>query len=186
MKRAAALAGLAALAACHRAPPANTQAEPAAANLADVRRIPAPATGVGSAALPAPELAGVATAPGRWRFQVSADGAQAVFGAPGRPAEFALRCDADARRMIFTRAASGGSGATLEIVAETGAATFDAAPDGHGRTRASDFVTDTFLTQVLAEAKGRIGVRVGAGKTLAMPADPAIGDVIRRCAAPRG
>ena len=184
MKRCLVLAGLAALAACHRAPPANNQAEPAAVNLADARRIPASDSGVGSAALPAPELAGAKTEPGRW--QLSADGIEAAFGVPGKPPEFALRCDAEARRMVFTRAASGGRGNTLQIVATTGAATFDAASDGHGGTRASDFVTDTFLTQVLAETKDRIGVSVGGGATLAMPADPAIGKVIRRCAAPRG
>lgn len=186
MKQLAVLAVLALLAACHRAPPVANQAEPATANLADARRIPAPDTGVGSAALPAPELAGVKTAAGRWRFQVSADGDQAVFGDDGQPSEFAMRCDAAARRMIFTRAASGGSGRTMQIVAADGAATFDAKTIANGRTQASDFIVDTFLTEVLAETKDRIGVKIGTGPTFAMPVDPVIGQTIRRCAAPRG
>lgn len=187
MNRFAAALLLLTLAACHREQPTN-QTEPAApmANLADARRVPAPSSGIGSAALPAPELQGVTTAKGRWRFQVSADGAQAIFGAPGEAAEFTLRCDSGAGRVVFSRAAAGQSGDTLQIVASDGAATFPAKTDGHGRIRASDFVHDTFLTQVLAEAQDRIGVRIGSGPTLAMPADPVIGQTIKRCAAPRG
>ena len=181
------LAGLAGLAACHRAPPAeNETAISPSANLADVRRVPVPESGAGSAALPAPELEGVATASGRWRFQVSADGDQAIFGTPGQPADFTIRCDPDERQMVFSRAAAGQNGSTLQIIAADGASTFDAKPDGHGRIAATDFVADTFLTQVLANAQGRIGVRIGAGKTLAMPSDPVIGQTIKRCAAPRG
>jgi len=181
------LAALAALGACHRSSPGdNKTAESAAANLVDARRVPAPDSGIGSAALPAPELDGVATASGRWRFQVSADGDQAIFGTPGQSADFTMRCDAAGRRMLFSRAAGGQAGSTLQIVADDGAATFPAKPDGHGRIVAADFIVDTFLTQVLAEAKGRIGVRIGSGPTLAMPADPVIGQTIRRCAAPLG
>lgn len=187
MKRLAVAALLLTLGACHHEQPANEAAPaPVAANLADARRVPAAKGGAGSAALPAPELEGVATANGRWRFQVSAEGDQAVFGMPGEPAAFTLRCDAAARRMIFSRAAAGESGATLQIIGADGAATFAAEPDGHGRIKASDFVQDTFLTQVLAEAEGRIGVRIGSGRTLAMPSDPVIGQTIKRCAAPRG
>ena len=187
MKRLATVALLLALAACHGEQPAN-EAAPAApiVNLADARRVPAPASGVGSAALPAPELENVSTAQGRWRFQVSADGDQAIFGMPGEAAAFTLRCDPAAGRMIFSRAAAGQSGATLQIIAADGAATFPAKADGHGRIRASDFIRDTFLTQVLAEAEGRIGVRIGSGPTLALPAAPVIGQTIKRCAAPRG
>jgi len=186
VKRLAAAIVLIALAGCHREPPAN-EAEPAdAANLADARRIPAPANDVGSAALPAPELQGMATAQGRWRFQVSADGDQAIFGTPGEPAAFTLRCDAAHGRMVFSRAAAGEMGDTLQVIAADGAATFPAKADGHGRIRASDFVRDTFLTQVLATAQGRIGVRIGDGRTLAMPSDPVIGQTIKRCAAPGG
>ena len=191
MKRLTTAALLLTLAACHQreqpanqASPANTTSE--SGNLADARRVPAPDTGIGSAALPAPELDGVATASGRWRFQVSAGGDQAIFGTPGETAAFTMRCDANKRRMIFSRAAAGQAGTTLQIVADDGAATFPAKADGHGRIVASDFIVDTFLTQVLAEAKGRIGVRIGAGSTLAMPSDPVIGQTIKRCAAPRG
>ena len=186
MKRLAVAALLLALAACHREQPANEAAPADAANLADVRRIPAPANDAGSAALPAPELQGVATSQGRWRFQVSADGDQAIFGTPGEPAAFTLRCDAAHGRMVFSRAAAGETGDTLQIIAADGAATFPAKADGHGRIRASDFVRDTFLTRVLAEAEGRIGVRIGAGPTLAMPSDPVIGQTIKRCPAPGG
>jgi hypothetical protein len=186
VKRLAAAIVLIALAGCHRGQPANEAAPADVANLADARRIPAPANDVGSAALPAPELQGVATAQGRGRFQISADGDQAIFGMPGEAAAFTLRCDAARGRMVFSRAAAGEAGDTLQIIAADGAATFPAKADGHGRIRASDFVRDTFLTQVLAKAEGRIGVRIGAGRTLAMPSDAVIGQTIKRCAAPRG
>ena len=66
MKPRAAVALLLALGACHRAQPTNQAASAGTiVNLADARRVPAPDTGVGSAALPAPELDGVATASGR-------------------------------------------------------------------------------------------------------------------------
>lgn len=189
MKRWVVLLAAAGLAGCHRAPSAGNQATPAptpSVNLSDARRVPAASSGVGSAALPAPELAGVATATGSWRFQVSAGGDQAVFGDTGQPSEFAMRCDADARRMVFTRAASGGTGNTMQIVAADGAATFFTEPGAAGRVQASDAVADTFLTEVLAKAKDRIGVKVGGGATLAMPVDPVIRQTILRCAAPKG
>src|SRR3546814_13274155 len=80
-----------------------------------------------------------------------------------------MRCDADTQRMVFTRAASGGTGATMQIIAANGAATFYTEPGPAGRVQASDPATDTFLTDVLATAKDRIGVRIGGGPTLAMP-----------------
>jgi hypothetical protein len=186
VRRWPALVLLVALAACHRQPAANqaTRAAPVV-NLSDARRVPAPASGVGSAALPAPELDGVATAAGNWRFQVSADGDQAVFGSAGQPSEFAMRCDAAARRMVFTRVASAGTGKTMQIVAADGAATFYVEPGAAGRIQASDPAMDTFLTDVLAGAKDRIGVKIGSGVTFAMPVDPVIAQTIKRCAAPK-
>ncbi|RIA35454.1 hypothetical protein DFR49_4231 [Hephaestia caeni] len=188
MKRALAVLLLAGLVACQRHETSNTDMpvpEPTG-NLRDAQRVPAPSADIGSAALPAPELEGAATAAGHWRFQVSAKGDQAVFGDAGEASEFAMRCDAEARRMVFTRAASGGSGATMQIIAANGAATFYTEPGPAGRTQASDPATDTFLTDVLATAKDRIGVRIGGGPTLAMPVDPVIRQTILRCAAPRG
>src|SRR3546814_9783210 len=86
-------------------------------NLQDAERVPAPSADIGSAARPAPELWGAATAAGHWRCQVSAKGDQAVCGDAGEASEFAMRCDADTQRMVFTRAASGGTGATMQIIA---------------------------------------------------------------------
>ncbi|HVI97607.1 MAG TPA: hypothetical protein VM657_00920 [Sphingomonas sp.] len=188
MKRVTAVLLLAALAACQRHEESNTEMPVPApgGNLEDALRVPAPTANIGSAALPAPELEGVATAQGSWRFQVSAKGDQAVFGDAGEASEFAMRCDAGTRRMVFTRAASGGTGATMQIVAANGAATFYTEPGPAGRTQASDPATDTFLTDVLATAKDRIGVRIGNGPTLAMPVDPVIRQTILRCAAPKG
>jgi hypothetical protein len=88
--------------------------------------------------------------------------------------------------MVFTRAASGGTGNTMQIVAADGAATFFTEPGAAGRVQASDAVADTFLTEVLAKAKDRIGVKIGGGATLAMPVDPVIRQTILRCAAPKG
>ena len=187
MKRLIAVALLAGLAGCEQHEGSNTTVPVPApsSDLKDADRIPAPTANVGTAALPTPELDGVTTAQGAWRFQVSADGDQAVFGDAGEASEFAMRCDPETQRVIFTRAASGGSGATMQIVASNGAATFYTQPGANGRTRASDPATDTFLTDVLAEAKGRIGVKVGDNPTFAMPVDPVIRQTILRCAEPR-
>jgi hypothetical protein len=188
VRRLIAVALLAALAGCEQHDESNTTIPVPApsADLQDADRIPASTANVGTAALPTPELDGVGTAQGTWRFQVSADGDQAVFGDAGEASEFAMRCDPETRRMIFTRAASGGSGATMQIVASNGAATFYTQPAANGRTRASDPATDTFLTEVLAEAKGRVGVKVGNNPTFAMPVDPVIRQTILRCAEPMG
>ncbi|MCM8731779.1 hypothetical protein ACFO8O_12490 [Hephaestia sp. GCM10023244] len=188
MKRLIAVAMLAGLGACQQHAPSNTEmpVPEASGNLQDAHRVPAPSADVGSAALPAPELEGVAVAAGQWRFQVSAKGDQAVFGDAGEASEFAMRCDPETRRMVFTRAASGGTGATMQIIAANGAATFYTEPGPGGRTQASNPATDTFLTDVLATAKDRIGVRIGGGPTLAMPIDPVIRQTILRCAAPIG
>ena len=188
MRRLVAVALLAGLAGCEQHEQSNTivPAPTPSASLGDADRVPAPTANVGTAALPTPELDGVATAKGTWRFQVSADGDQAVFGDAGEASEFAMRCDPATRRMVFTRAASGGSGGTMQIVAANGAATFYTEPGSAGRIQASDPATDTFLTDVLATAKDRIGVSVGNGPTLAMPVDPVIRQTILRCAAPTG
>jgi len=180
-RRLAAALLLAMLAACSRQA-ARNEATPAPTPTAPAT--PAITSATGSAALPTPELDGVATAQGKWTFQISDNSAQAAFGIPGRRSLFALHCDVEGRRIVFTRAASG-SAKSMQIVASNGAATFPAGTDGHGRITASDFVTDTFLTQVLATATGRIGVKLNAEPTLAMPVDPVIGQIIERCAAPR-
>src|SRR3546814_14744831 len=87
-----------------------------------------------------------------------AKGDQAVFGDAGEASEFAMRCDADTQRMVFTRAASGGTGATMQIIAANGAATFYTEPGPAGRVQACGPATDTFLTGVMAPAKDRLGV----------------------------
>lgn len=186
MRRWLALALLAGAAACSRQPAATNQSVPAPTPAATVlpHPIPSATSATGSAALPTPELDGVATATGTWRFQVSADGDQAVFGDPKAPSLFAMRCNDASRRMIFSRAGQGTGAKTMQIVAADGAATFYIESTTGGRVQASDAIADTFLTQVLAQAKDRIGVRVDSGPTLAMPVAPEIRQTILRCAAP--
>jgi hypothetical protein len=151
---------------------------------ASLHPVPAATSATGSAALPTPELDGVATAQGTWRFQVSADGDQAVFGDPQAPSLFAMRCNDKTRRMIFSRAGQGAGAKTMQIVAADGAATFYIESTTRDRVQASDAISDTFLTQVLAQAKDRIGVRIDSGPTLVMPVASEIRQTILRCAAP--
>ena len=184
MKRWRVLALILGAGACSRQPAQQNRATPAPAPSAVPHPIPSATSATGSAALPTPELEGVATTSGTWRFQVSADGDQAVFGEPKAPSLFAMRCNDKTRRMIFSRAGQGAAAKTMQIVAADGAATFFIESTTGNRVQASDPVSDTFLTQVLADAKDRIGVRIDQGTTLAMPVDPVIRQTILRCAAP--
>ena len=112
-RRLAAALLLAMLAACSRQA-ARNEATPAPTPTAPAT--PAITSATGSAALPTPELDGVATAQGKWTFQISGNSAQAAFGIPGRRSLFALHCDVEGRRIVFTRAASG-SAKSMQIVA---------------------------------------------------------------------
>lgn len=178
-----AVAGLLALAACQQPATSNSNVSPTV-NRNDTGVQPDAAFSTDSAALPAPELKGVTTTSGSWKLLESGSGDQAVFKLAGNSVAFSLRCDRKVRQIIFVRAGTDENGGTLQLIVADGAATFPAEEVSHGNIRAIDLVTDTFVTHVLAEAKGQIGVRIGHGTTFAMPSDPVIGLVIKRCAAP--
>lgn len=182
MTRWMAAIALAGLAACSREQGEKNEAAP---RPTATHPVPQSTSTTGTAELPAPELEGTAIASGSWRFQVSADGDQAVFGDAGQPSEFSIRCDPGTGRIVFSRAGPAGKG-MMHVVAREGAAAFTTRAGAAGRIEATDSATDTFLANVLADATDRIGVKIGDAPTFAMPTDPVIGQTIRRCAVPRG
>ncbi|OYY75629.1 MAG: hypothetical protein B7Y43_18790 [Sphingomonas sp. 28-62-20] len=180
MRLAAAL--LVALAGC--SPPAPSASDTATTeNDTAAVSIAGPDNAIGAATLPTPELDGVATAPGRWRLDAAPAGDAALFGAAAGGPAFALRCDRAARRMLFVLAGSEHEG-MLRIVTTTGAAAFPARPRRFAPgVVASTALDDPFLGEVLAPATGRIGVKLGQARTLAMPADTMVAAVIKECRA---
>lgn len=128
--------------------------------------------------LPAPELAGIAPAAGRWS---SGDGYARYVDAGGTGA-FALRCDSAQRELVFLRSGTADAGAMLRIVTGMAAASYPAKTTGR-RAEARAGIDDRFLA-ALQGAKGTIGVSLGEGPVLAVAADPAIGAVIRQCRRP--
>src|SRR3546814_18073374 len=110
MKHIVAVLLLAGVAACQRHETSNTEMpvpEPTG-NLQHAERVPAPSADIGSAALPAPELEGAATAAGHWRFQVSSTVDQAVFVVAGEASDFAIRSDALPHGMVSPPPPPGG------------------------------------------------------------------------------
>lgn len=168
----------------HRPPPRPRPTPTATPSPRPPAGVPAAHQATGSPDLPTPELDGALPARGSWRFQVSAAGPQAVFGTDAAGAVFSIRCDRAAGAIVFARPAA--QAAPMEVVLRAGAATFATVPAPAGRIEARDAATDTFLTQVLAKADGPIGVVVGGGPAFVMPPDPAIGQVVARCAKPSG
>jgi hypothetical protein len=128
--------------------------------------------------LPAPELAGIAPAVGRW----SSGEGYARFVDAGGTGAFALRCDSARRELVFLRSGTTDGGALLRIVTGMAAAAYPATTTGR-RVEARAGIDDRFLA-ALQGAKGTIGVSLGEGPVLAVPADPAIGAVIRDCRRP--
>src|SRR3546814_8103502 len=135
MKHIVAVLLLAGVAACQRHETSNTEMpvpEPTG-NLQDAERVPAPSADIGSAALPAPELEGAATAAGHWRFQVSAKGDQAVLADAGEASDFAMGVIATTHRLVFPRPAPAATGPTFQIFPPTGPAPFHTEPAPRGR-----------------------------------------------------
>lgn len=179
MIRAAALAGAAALCACSAEPEPPTNAV-----TIDVPRpapkaaAPVPPASLAPGELPSPELDRAVGTAGAWERS----GDVARFGAPGRPATFAMRCDPVAGTIAFLLPNNEGS--TIRIVAASGAATYPATLDGDVLV-AEATAEDRFVADALARAKGRIAVQVNDAAAIALPADPAIANVIERCRGPR-
>ena len=125
--------------------------------------------------LPAPELAGVAPASGRW---LTARG-NARFVDAGGTGAFALRCDSPRRQLVFLRSGTADGGTMLRIVTGMAAASYPVVASGR-RVEARASIDDRFLA-ALQKVKGTVGVSLGEGPVLAVPADPAIAAVIRAC-----
>lgn len=181
--RAVALAALVLVGGCGdpEPPPADTAVAvdvPPSERLAES---PPPPPSTAAGALPAPELEDVGTALGTW---VEREGA-ALFGPPQGGARLIVSCDREQGRVVFRRIGTNRSAATMRIVTATGAATMVASVDpGPPRAVVGSLAAgDLFLTS-LAATGDRFGVRIDQDRTLAMPADPAVGRVIAACRAP--
>ncbi len=177
MRRHAALACLAGLAACSPEPdpPANAVTVEVPQPVEAAATIPSAPLAPGE--LPAPELDGARAVGGTWEVQ----GATARFGPAGARATFAIRCDREAGAIAFVR--PGARGSTIRIVAASGAATYPAEPSG-GMLVAKASAQDRFVADTLARADERIAVQIDDGEALALPADPAIGRVVEQCRRP--
>lgn len=179
MIRTAALLCAVALAACSAEPepPAN------AVTIEVPRPAPEPVAAVPNAPLapgelPSPELEGAVAAAGRWERV----GDTARFGSPGRAATFAIRCHRAERKVAFLL--PGGDGATMRIIAASGAATYPSTRSG-SVLEAEATAEDRFVADTLRRAAGQIAVQAGDAAPIAMPADPAIAQAIEACRGPR-
>ena len=179
MRPAAALLALLAAAACSEAPPEPSSVTVAVPTPAPPAAPPVAAPPPGPGDLPAPELDAARPAIGSWRFQASASGAAARFGSGG-DAVFAITCEPQTRELVLARA--GRSGTRLRIVARNAAAGYPAQPrdDGIALVEARIPTDDSFLT-ALAQARGAMAVMIDDGVALAIPADPAVCQVVESC-----
>ncbi|WNO54332.1 hypothetical protein [Stakelama saccharophila] len=186
MRNAVAAAALLALAGCDsadttKAPPA----QPTPKAQANIAQRPLPEHTPAPGDLPAPEFAGAAMAEGEWSQKMLAGGPAALFGPAGTEARFIIRCDPQARQVIFIwSGAMPAPGAAMHIATDAGAATFPAhaADTELPQVQAESAASFPFLTDVLAREPERIAVTLGDQVPLVMPGAPAVGDVIRTCA----
>lgn len=167
------LVPLALLAACSGDPaptsaPSPTPAATPVRQAAPVPRVLRPGE------VPTPELDGATPLAGVWRFRASASGSAARYEVGGAAA-FALRCDPQARRIVFVHP---GAGTGIRLFAPDAAATFPATRID-GVLEAAVTTGQTFL-DALARAD-TIGVASSDGPVQRLPGDAAIGDVVRSC-----
>lgn len=175
------LAVLIALAGC-----SPDKAPKAATNQIDAVTIPGPDAQVAAGSLPTPELDGVATTPGRWRRDRGPTGDAVIFADRGGRTLFGMRCARAKQRWLFVRAGEMGDAGSMKIVTASGAASYPVLPRAFAPgVMAVAAIDDTFIATALAQATGRIGVLLGGGAVLAMPADAVIGDVVKDCMADR-
>ncbi len=170
MRRVAAFAALA-LAACSNEPPPAPK--PTASVTPTPRPTPSPRA-LKPGELPTPELDGATPLAGSWRYQASASGSAARYEANGTPA-FTVRCDPQARRIVFVHP---GQGRSIRLYVADAAATFPTqAVDG--AAEAAVTTGQTFL-DALARAD-TIGFAIDDGAVARLPGDKAIGTVVRGC-----
>ncbi|WP_156361611.1 hypothetical protein [Sphingomonas sp. Leaf67] len=124
--------------------------------------------------LPTPELDGATPLAGRWRYQASATGSAALYESNGAAA-FTIRCDPQARRIVF---AHPGQGRTIRLYVADAAATFPTQVVD-GAAEAAVTTGQTFL-DALARADA-IGFAIDDDPVAQLPGDKAIGTVVRGC-----
>lgn len=124
--------------------------------------------------LPTPELDGATPLAGNWRYQASASGSAVRYEANGAAA-FTLRCDPQARRIVF---AHPGQGRAIRLYVADAAATFPT-QTVDGAAEAAVTTGQTFL-DALARAD-TIGFAIDDGPVAQMPGDKAIRTVVRGC-----
>ncbi len=177
------LAVLIALAGCS---PDKAPVPEAGTNQTEAVTIPGPDAQVAAGSLPTPELDGVATTPGHWRRDKAVGGDAVIFADRGGRTLFGMRCARAKQRWLFVRAGNPGGAGSMKIVTASGAASYSVLPRAFAPgVIAAAAIDDPFIATSLAQATGRIGVMLGGGAVLAMPAEAVIGDVVRDCVANR-
>lgn len=123
-------------------------------------------------ALPAPELAGVATSAGEWTIE--GDGAR-FAGRDGRA--LTISCDRAARRVRFMLTGIA-PGVPLKLVTPSAATTLPASDEGASLT-----ATDTFLKS-LGRSDETLGVGTADEVLLVAPPEKRLAALTERCARP--
>ncbi|TKD53194.1 hypothetical protein [Sphingomonas baiyangensis] len=182
MMRGALFAATLALASCGDAPeppPPAPEAEPAAPPLevALPTRPPPPAASAADA-LPSPELDGTGSAIGAWRIEAGA----AIFGGDAEDMRIRLACDRPSRSIAITRSAAPADAANLRLVTQSAAVTLPVTvSDQMAEARIGS--DDSFI-RALADERGRLGIRIDEGETLAVEVEPALRTMLDRCRRP--
>ncbi|KQM37599.1 hypothetical protein [Sphingomonas sp. Leaf10] len=169
--RALALWSLVLLAGCSSEPPPAPQ--PTTSPTPTPRPTPSPRA-LKPGELPTPELDGATPLAGDWRYQASASGSAVRYESNGG-ASFTVRCDPQARRIIFGHP---GQGRTIRLYVADAAATFPT-QTVDGAAEAAVTTGQTFL-DALARAD-TIGLQVDDGAVAQLPGDKAIGTVVQGC-----
>jgi len=172
--RGRALWSLLLLAGCSGEPPAPAPTPAPTARATPASR-PAPSPrALKPGELPTPELDGAIPLSGSWRYQASASGSAALYESNGTAA-FVVRCDPQAKRVVF---AHPGQGSSIRLYVADAAATFPT-QTVDGAAEAAVTTGQTFL-DALARAD-TIGFAIDDGQVAQLPGDKAIGTVVRGC-----
>lgn len=163
---------LALLAGCSSEPPAPAPT-PRASPTPGPRPTPSPRA-LRPGELPTPELDGATPLAGNWRYQASASGSAARYETNGAAA-LTVRCDPQAKRIVF---AHPGRGSSIRLYVADAAATFPT-QTVDGMAEAAVTTGQTFL-DALARAD-TIGFAIDDGPVAQLPGDKAVGAVVRGC-----
>ncbi len=118
---------------------------------------------------------------GDWRYETSARGSAAVFGAGASDMQFALRCTRGVGSITLARAGSFAPDTRLTVRTESMTRAVQPAPIGENNAWIGSLNANDPLLDAMAFSKGRFAIEAAGAPTLYLPSWPEVTRVIEDC-----